>query len=137
MWPPQDVALTQSWLKALRAVGYKFPPVIPQSAGSVAGTVVPREVAPSRQDMQPLALRQQQPRWAVFISSAPEPTPAIKAIAGLQGWQVLVVAAGNSDSAAVNMRPWSSLPNVTYLPTNQQNALGFGILKLLPGTAAR
>ena len=135
--------MTQHWLKALIAIGYTFPPVIEQRAAvSLPPVIAAKEgVVSAELNVRSAGLQQQAQqqnhRWAVFISDAPEPTPAMRSIAAFSGWNVLVVATTNSGAAEAHSDAWSSLPNLTHLTTDQQNLLGFGVSKHLPESCAR
>jgi hypothetical protein len=63
-------------------------------------------------------------KWAVF-TSVKAPTDAIKAVAALEGWHVVVVA----DRSTPGDWSW---PNVTFLSMQQQQTLGYSILEHIP-----
>jgi hemolysin activation/secretion protein len=114
IWVLQDVTLTQQWLKALMAGGYRFPSVVPAAASNTTlqrQQQIQQQQEQQRGDVQPLP---QQPlsrepnttklpqsasksaaapsAWAVVLSGATGPTLAVKKLAALPGWQVVVVA---------------------------------------------
>ncbi|WIA44393.1 hypothetical protein OEZ86_007162 [Tetradesmus obliquus] len=138
----QDVQLTQQWLLALAHAGYQFPAI--QSAPSPAAAAAAAAVLPQKSTSKFKAARPnikvtagpaaaptrsvrgavRGEKWAVF-TSARAPTAAIKAVAELDGWQVVVVA----DSATPDTWSW---PNVTFLSLQQQQELGYDILQHIP-----
>jgi hypothetical protein len=130
----QDVRLTQQWLLALAHAGYQFPTLRDTSSPPPAAAAAPQTSAlattPNHARAQPKAT-QRVPNasalpanWAVF-TSVKAPTPAIKLLASLEGWKVVVVA----DHATPGKWSW---PNVTYLSMQQQQALGYSILQHIP-----
>lgn len=63
--------------------------------------------------------------WAVFSSSSAVLTPGIRQLAAFDDWQVLVVAEHPHTPALC-------APNITFLTWQQQQQLGYSILKFLP-----
>lgn len=80
---------------------------------------------PSDTSACPKQTQATQRRWAVFLSTEGVLTPGIKQLAAIESWSVLVVAAKPSTPAVC-------APNVIYLGWQQQQQLGYSILKHLP-----
>lgn len=164
-WLLQDVQLTQQWLKALIAGGYSFPELVvsssnsssalPQQQGLPQQQQPPQQQVPQLQQEQPAQeqqqLLQQAPSlnkgpnqtanshsaWAVVLSRADSPSAAVKKLASLPGWQVVVVADLGSDSNSTSSKDAWKWPNVTYLDEDQQSLLPYAVLKHLPWNSYR
>lgn len=159
--PLQDVQLTQQWLKALIAGGYRFPDLVvsdstmqqdePQQQPPQQQVAQLPEPSEAQQQQLQQELTQQAPRlnkgpsqtanshsaWAVVLSHADSPPAAVKKLASLPGWQVVVVADLDSDSNSTNSRDAWKWPNVTYLDEDQQSLLPYSVLKHLPWNSYR
>lgn len=124
----QDVSLTQQWLLALARAGYQFPALqntgLPRSADAGQSQTGAAAVHVTTLQHKVLNTTGMASKWAVFTASK-APTDAIKGFAALEGWRVVVVA----DETTPEDWSW---PNVTLLTLQQQQALGYSILKHMP-----
>lgn len=142
----QDVKLAQQWLKALMAGGYRFPDLVSNTAWQRQQQQEQQEKVtkqPQQQEQQqkqypadalpqtpqrpatPLRAAQKPSRWAVLSTAEAAPTPIMKQLAALDGWRVVVVA----EQQGPHVWSW---PNITYLSLEQQEGLGYAILRHLP-----
>ena len=139
----QDVALTQSWLVALAQGGYRFPDIISEPAGQQQ----PAHHHHQQQQQQGQETSGSAPNttaaaataWAVVFSRSSRPTPAVRKLASLPGWRVVVVAdPGSEDQAgSSNSKHAWQLPQLTYLDEQQQSRLPFSVLGHLPWKGGR
>jgi hypothetical protein len=147
------VALTQQWLKALIAGGYSFPEVVPESARDTSWQQQQQQQQEGAQQQglpQPPvpvqhSLDRQEPAnkprgapsaWAVVLSSAVSPTAAVKRLAALPGWQVVVVPDSRGATVSSSAQAWA-WPNVTYLDEEQQYLQPYQVLRHLPPSSYR
>lgn len=140
------------------AGGYRFPSVVPAAASNTTlqrQQQIQQQQEQQRGDVQPLP---QQPlsrepnttklpqsasksaaapsAWAVVLSGATGPTSAVKKLAALPGWQVVVVADNRASTVSSSAQAWA-WPNVTYLDEQQQYLQPYQVLKHLPPSSYR
>jgi hypothetical protein len=139
----QDVQLAQQWLLALAHAGYQFPALQDTSSPAAAVATSPQNPGLAESEVQmarsvaktgagaasgpahkALDASERRMNWAVF-TSARGPTNSIKAVAALDGWHAVVVA----DRSTPGNWSW---PNVTFLSVQQQQELGYSILRHIP-----